>query len=105
MNNTITDKTIATEIFNQLGGKSFIAMTGARNFCCDSNSLGFMLSSTMTKDRINFIKITLNVMDTYDIEFKNLRAGVIKEVSHIEGVYNDMLKSIIEDKTGLRLSL
>src|SRR3990167_5993150 len=102
---TKTDKTVACEILKQLGGHRFIAMTGAKNFTCDDNSMGFMLSGTMTKDRINFVKITLNCMDTYDLEFKNIRASVIKDICSFEGAYNDMLRNIVSDRTGLALSM
>ena len=103
--NTITDKTVAIEILKQLGGNKFIAMTGARNFTCDNNGMGFMLPGTMTKNHINWVSIKLNCMDTYDIEFKNLRAGKIKVIDEISGIYNDILVSVFEDRTGLRTSL
>ena len=102
---TKTDKTVAEEILRQLGGGRFIAMTGAKNFTCDNNSLGFRLSGTMTKNRINYVKVTLNAMDTYDLEFVNLRAGKIKLVEKFEGAYNDMLQSVVSSRTGLALSL
>ena len=105
MENTITDKTVAIEILKHLGGNKFIAMTGARNFTCDNNGMGFMLPGTLTKNHINWVNIRLNCMDTYDMEFKNLRSGKIKIISTIEGVYNDMLQSIIEDRTGLCLNI
>ena len=103
--NATTDKTIAVEILNQLGGNKFIAMTGARNFVCDNNSMAFKLSSTMTRNHINWVKITLNCMDTYDLEFVSIRGINIKKVSEISGVYNEDLRNIIADRTGLTLSL
>jgi len=103
--NTTTDKSIAIEIYKQLGGNRFKAMTGASNFFCDNNSMGFKLPGTMTKDRINYVKITLNVMDTYDIKFVSIWGDKIKTVSEFNGAYNDMLQDIISDRTGLRLSL
>ncbi len=59
----------------------------------------------MTKDRINFVKITLNAMDTYNLEFKSLWGDKITTVSSFEGAYNDMLRDIISSHTGLALSL
>ena len=59
----------------------------------------------MTKDRINYVKITLNFMDTYDIEFMSIWGTVIKTVSEIKGVYNDGLQDIIANRTGLCLSI
>lgn len=101
----MTDKTVAVEILRQLGGNRFIAMTGARNFTCDNNSMGFMVPGTMTKSRINFVKITLNAMDTYDLEFKSLRGNKITLVDTFEGAYNDNLVDVFESKTGLKTSL
>jgi len=100
-----SDKSVAIEILKQLGGNRFIAMTGARNFVADGNRMMFKLPGTMTKNRINYITITLNVMDTYDIKFFNLRGDKIKVVEEVNGVYNDMLQSVISDRTGLALSL
>ena len=102
---TVTDKTVAIEILKQLGGNRFIAMTGARNFYATDNGMGFRLPGTMTKDRINFVKITLNGLDLYDLEFKSIWGDKIKTVCTFEGAYNDMLQQIIESKTGLKLSL
>lgn len=102
---TVTDKSVAIEILRQLGGNRFIAMTGAKNFSCDNNSMCFKLSGTMTRDRINWIKITLNAMDTYDIKFVAIRGYKMTTISEANGIYNDMLQGIIEDRTGLRLSL
>ena len=105
MEATKTDKTIAIEILRQLGGNKFIAMTGAKNFYATDNGMCFKLSSNMTKDRISHIKINLNSMDTYDIEYINIRAGVIKQIDTFNGAYNDMLRDIISSRTGLTLGL
>ncbi len=101
----MNSKEIANEILKQLGGNRFIAMTGARNFYCDDNSLHFRLPSTITKDRINYVKIILNSMDTYDLEFVSIRGEKMKTVATFEGAYNDMLQSVVSDKTGLCLTL
>jgi len=100
-----TNKSVAIEILRQLGGNKFIAMTGARNFACDNNSMTFKLSQTMTRDRISHIKITLNSMDTYDIKYFNIRGINIREVDTFEGAYNDMLKNVISERTGLAVTL
>lgn len=102
---TQTNKAVAIEILKQLGGHRFIAMTGARNFLCDDRSMGFKVPGTMTKNRINFVKISLNAMDTYDMEFKSLWGDKLTTVSTFEGAYNDMLVNIFESRTGLRTSL
>lgn len=101
----MTDKTIAIEILKQLGGQKFIVMTGARNFYAFNSGMGFKVSGTMTKKRINWIKIKLNSLDTYDIEFISCWGDKLKLVDKANGVYCDMLRGIIADRTGLALSL
>jgi len=103
MNIEKTDKRVACEILRQLGGNRFIAMTGAQNFCATNNS--FLCQIPMKKDRISHIKITLNGLDLYDIEFISTWGNQLKTVSTFEGAYNDMLQNIISDRTGLALSL
>ena len=105
MTQTVTDKTVAIEILKQLGGNQFIAMTGASHFIAKSNCLAFRIPGTMTKNCINYITITLNSMDTYDIDYKSIRGMKVKDVDTFKGAYNDMLQSIISSRTGLRLSL
>jgi len=100
-----TDKAIAKEIYRQLGGDQFRAMTGASNFSCDNNSLVFKVPGTMTKNRINYIKITLNAMDTYDLKFISIWGTKITTIDTFEGAYNDMLLDIISNRTGLALSI
>ena len=104
MNNT-EDKTIAIEILKQLGGHKFIVITGAKNFYSFNNGMGFQLPQNITKDRISHIKITLNCMDAYDIEFVNIRNTTIKKIDSIYGIYNDGLQDVISDRTGLALTL
>ena len=58
---------IANEILNQLGGNRFIAMTGAKTLVHDDNSLRFRIGKN--KSRANMIRITLNGLDLYDMEF------------------------------------
>lgn len=102
---TITDKSVAVEILKQLGGHHFIAMTGARNFICDNNMMAFKIPSTMTKNRISHIRITLNSMDTYDIEFLAIRGQNIKKVSEFNDIYNDGLRNLISSEIGLTLTI
>lgn len=98
-----TDLIVATTILYQLGGKRFTAMTGAKNYMGDNNSLSFSLPGSSTKGGINKVRITLNSDDLYDIEFmkfkrKTLSCDVVKKVDNI---YVDMLEEVFEDTTGL----
>jgi hypothetical protein len=57
------------------------------------------------KNKANYIKITLNPMDTYDLEFCNIRGMKVNWLEPITNVYCDQLKEVFEIETGLYLSL
>ena len=95
------NKVVAWEILKQLGGNRFIAMTGAKNFLRDDNKQLIAFKIGRNSKSINHVRITLNSMDTYDMEFINIRAGKIKIISEVEGVYNDQLQDIFTQKTGM----
>jgi hypothetical protein len=111
-------KQTASTILQQLGGNKFIDMTGSHTFVCDKN----WLRMTLTKNKIGakWLRITLNSMDTYDMEFIKEQKTLNKEyakhgikiydgeavtVKKVEGVYDDMLQQIFTDVTGLRTKL
>ncbi len=93
---------VAYEILDQLGGYNKLrAMTGASNFASEPNSLSFRLKSP----KANYVKITLNSMDTYDVEFGKMRGDSYKVVAEEKGIYDDMLKKTVEKNTGMYLTL
>lgn len=94
---------IAKEILNQLGGNRFIAMTGSKNFGADKNTLSMKL--TRNKSGANYLRITLNAMDTYDMEFVSIRGTSRIVKKKLEGIYNDQLQAMFTDVTGLYTSL
>jgi len=103
--------TVATTILEQLGGNKFIVMTGAKNLLADKNSLSMRLPRNMSK--ANNLKITLNGMDLYDMEFTNFNAGGfnIKTgktrpmrndiIEKVEDIYCDQLQDIFTSVTGM----
>ena len=93
----------ANETLKQLGGNKFIAMTGAKDFIKSDNSIGFKIGRN--NKNVNFIKITLNSMDTYDIEFINIRKFKSSIKSEARGIYWDMLQEIFTQHTGLHTCL
>lgn len=99
------DKTVAVEILKQLGGNRFLVMTGARGLVAMENGMGFKLPSFKAKQGINYVKIILNVMDTYDVTFYKVRGFDLTEISNYEGIYNDGLVELFEGETGLYTSL
>ena len=84
-----------------------MVMTGAKNIFALDAGLCFRLSGTMTKNHINYVKVELNSMDTYDVEFWNYRRDRYNQklISRHEGIYNDMLQSLFKNNTGLEVSL
>ena len=99
----LTAIAIAQEIVRQLGGNRFLSMTGAKNLIADGNTLSFRLPGKGFS-KYNYVKITLNSMDTYDIEFGNINGMNYKKID-VKMIYNEELTKTIERYTGLRLSL
>lgn len=97
--------TIAREILKQLGDSKFIAMTGAKHLADMQDGLSFQLSSRMTRNHCNAVKITLTPMDTYQIKFLKICSTELKTIKIIDDVYNDQLQEIFTNETGLETSL
>ncbi len=96
-----TDLTVANTILEQLGGRRFVAFTGARNFVGSGDTLTFSLPSGSTKDGSNRVKVTLTPLDLYTVETFSVRGTSFKAKSHMDGVYNDMLAKVFTSLTGL----
>lgn len=102
---------VANTILEQLGGNRFIAMTGAKNFLADGNTLRMTLPKNRSK--ANRLYITLDAMDTYTMYFFKFTAGRLnkktfawtpdkqEDIEKISGVYADMLQDIFTSVTGM----
>jgi hypothetical protein len=97
--------TVGQVILKQLGGGKFMAMTGAHSLMGMDDGLSLKLPSNFATGGINYIRIKLNVRDTYDVEFGKTRGMKYTQISSQEGVYNDNLRDVVSDTTGLALSL
>jgi hypothetical protein len=93
----------ANEILRQLGGNRFIAMTGAT--CYSDNNGNTLIVKFKGSKVANFMSVTLNTLDLYDVKISKFRGNLVKTVKEVNGVYNDMLTSIFESTTGLYTSL
>lgn len=102
---TATNATVAQTIIDQLGGRGFIAMTGARNLHYTATTLSFQLPSRFAKDGINAITITLTPADTYTVRFAKTWGMKFKELATVEDVYNDQLRRVFTERTGLDCTL
>ena len=101
---TTTNQEVAKTILSQLGGSGRLsAMIGAHTFTSGANSLSFKIKAR-AKNGIKGIRITLDPSDTYTVEFLAIRGLNVKSDA-VPMVYCDSLKSLIESKTGLYLSL
>ena len=95
---------VAKTILEQLGGNKFRMMTGAKNFMGFEN--GLVMKIGRNSSNSNYLKITLNSMDTYDMEFaKVTRMGEKKSVTEYNNVYNDSMVEVFEKHTGMYTKL
>ena len=95
---------VAKTILEQLGGNKFRMMTGAKNFMGFSN--GLVMKIGRNSSNSNYLKITLNSMDTYDMELAKVSKMVEKKsVSEYNNIYCDMLTDQFTAHTGMYTSL
>lgn len=97
-----SDMRVANEIRRQLGQKALVMM-GAKNLAGGDNYLSFRIGRN--SKGVNYIKITLNPKDLYDIEFGSIRGTNYKVKYKATDIYADMMHEIIEKNTGMYLSL
>ena len=88
-------------ILQQLGGGQFIAMTGARLFHDGEKFIAKIKGSR----KCNHLEISLNSMDLYDIRFCKIGRYEVKKDQTFNNIYFDDMKELIEQETGLCLSL
>lgn len=93
-------------ILQQLGGRKFIAMTGATVMRDGDNKL---IAKIKGSKKYNHIEISHNSLDLYDIRFVKI-GGVktmyaIKKDETFNNIYAEDMVNLIESETGLYLSL
>jgi hypothetical protein len=97
-----TDYSVAQTILNQLGGmKRLVIMTGAYNFVASPNAVSFRIKNR----KVNYIKITLNGKDLYDLKFSRIFNYQEKVVAELNDIYFDQLIPIFEQNTGMYLKM
>ena len=100
----MSNMTVAKTILEQLGGNKFRMMTGAKNFMGFAE--GLVMKIGRNSSNSNYLKITLNSMDTYDMEFAKLtKNGEKKSVTEYKNVYNDLMRGTFTAHTGMYTSL
>ena len=95
---------VAETILEQLGGNHFRMMTGAKNLLNLGDGLAMKLGRNSSNS--NYLKITLNSMDLYDMKFCKLtRNFEEKSVTEYKNVYNDLMRGTFTAHTGMYTSL
>jgi hypothetical protein len=94
---------IAKEIVSQLGGAGRLVRFIGLSLVLETND-GAILKFPKSPLKVNMVKITLNGLDLYDIEFLNSHGANLKTVSVENDVYAEDLVSFFERNTGLYLS-
>lgn len=96
--------TVAQTILEQIGGRRFLVMTGAKDLLGFENGLQFKLPK-FPGISINSVRITLDPSDTYTIEFGKVGRADYRVIETVSDVYCDMLADVFESVTGLATSL
>ena len=95
-------------IIAQMGGPMIFKM--AFKSCAYATSpnpaVTFLVAPSLKKSaKCSHVRVTLEPSDTYKVEFINVRGTDVKTVYETDSIYNDQLKGLVEEKTGLYLSL
>lgn len=100
-------------VFEQLGGRRFMMMTGAKNFVYDNskNTLAFKIGRNASK--ANYVKITLRGDDLYTMEFMRITSprlnkktwtyseGKTTLIKKYDGLWCDQLQEMFTEVTGM----
>lgn len=89
---------IANTIKEQIGHKT-LYMIGAKNLMGLENGISFRIMKNPKK--VNYVKVTLNGLDLYDIEYGWLYNFKYTVRSTEKNIYFDMLHGSIERNTAL----
>lgn len=89
---------------HQLGGRQFVAMTGAKNITSHQGALSFKLPQR-PGNKVTYVKITLEATDTYTLEFGRIRKFNYTKVAEATDVYAQDLRARFTEHTGLHTNL
>ena len=101
------------DIYNVVGGNRAMAMafSGWKYASSDPTSAVFDIAPALrrsTRDRITHVRVTIDLAsDTYRVELLHVGREWPngREVAALAGLHNDSVRSFIESRTGLQLSL
>jgi hypothetical protein len=93
---------IATTIVNQLGGGRKLQMfIGLKQLINEPLGVTLVFPKPKHAGAVNRVRITLNGMDLYDMEFIRTRGSSVKVVKEFNDVYAEDIKDRFEEGTGL----
>ena len=98
---------VADTILQQLGGRRFALMTGAKSFTGSADALSFRLPGAggFCRSGINRMRVTLTPADTYTVEAWRVRGASMVMVAQFGDVYADNLRDVFTTMTGLETSM
>lgn len=94
---------VAQIILQQLGGRRFLVMTGAKNLLNGGDYVQFDVQAGLVKGKANKVRVTLDQDDTYTVTTMKYSRKTLtcSTVSELSGVYCDMLQEVFTSVTGL----
>lgn len=93
---------IAATIVNQLGGGRKLQMfIGLKQLINEPLGVTLVFPKPKHAGAVNRVRITLNGMDLYDMEFIRTRGSSVKVVKEFNDVYAEDIKDRFEEGTGL----
>lgn len=92
---------VAAAIFDQLGARKFLVMTGARDLVATAQGLQFKLPANFAQDGVNMIRVELNALDTYDVIAGRWSRLDFKEKARESLIYGEDLQRAFTRLTGL----
>lgn len=99
---------IANEIMKQIGGKKFMAMTGAKNIVAIEKGVQFKFQgSNVATNCVIKLGETFLTNDLYIMEFWKINAskGTCVKVAEFEGLYSDQIENTFGEVTRLATRL
>lgn len=92
-------------VLQQLGGRKFMAMTGAKNLTFNKEESSLSMKIGKNSAGVNHLKITLEPDDTYTLYFGRIRNLNYKVIRTVKGVYAEALQNVFTEVTGMYTSL
>lgn len=97
---------VAQTIIQQLGGRRFSVLTGAKQFVSlreQCGGLQFKLPADpgYVRDGINIVRIILTAADLYDVQYGKASGLSISVLKESKDLYWDQLQSDFTEATGL----